>query len=62
MICWYQPTETFYKKRLIHTCSDNPKQTSCGLDIDPRWILWDYEESSVTCKKCIKLLNKSEDL
>jgi hypothetical protein len=55
MICWYQPTETYYRSRLIHVCTDNPKTTLCGLEITHAWILWDRNKTEISCKKCARL-------
>jgi hypothetical protein len=58
MITWYQPTEIYNKKRLIHLCIDNPRSTLCGLKINNNWIIWDWKNETITCKKCQKLNKK----
>jgi 5-methylcytosine-specific restriction endonuclease McrA len=60
MICWYQPTEVMNQKRLIHLCSNNPKETYCGLKINSKWILWEKEDIKTTCTKCFNSLKNKE--
>ena len=61
MICWYQPREIMNSRQLVHLCSDNPRETYCGLEINSRWILWDSKDfHETTCKKCQKLKEKEE--
>ena len=62
MIAWYQPREVMTQKRLVHLCSDNPKTTLCGLNINHNWILWDRGNVQITCKKCSKLEDKNKVL
>lgn len=62
MIAWYQPTEVMNQKRLIHLCPDDGGKTLCGLEINWNWILWDRNDTEITCKKCVKLDDKREIL
>ena len=62
MIVWYQPTEVYFQKRLIHLCPDDGGKTLCGKEINENWIIWDRHNTEITCKKCAKLENKGEIL
>lgn len=55
MITWYQPIEVMNRRRLIHLCPDDGGKTLCGLEVNHNWIIWDKNNTPITCKKCSKL-------
>lgn len=60
MITWYQPTEVFNKRRLIHLCPSDGGSTLCGLKVNHNWIIWDRNNTEITCKKCYKLESENK--